>query len=217
VRVFADPDFLNLRGDQRWTDFESKWIGLIQKKYGNPYKDVEYAKQLWYMSATDQAYYDCIDLAERKTGRNSTVVQALWKLKKLLNDRNQKDLEKLIELKGWPKISVVGEDAANAAFLVIQHSDIDQQQKYLPIIENLCKQNEASWQDYALMYDRIQVNSNKPQKYGSQVRFNEVSGTYELFPLLDENKVDQWRKEVGLEPLADYLLYWGIEFSPKEK
>lgn len=217
AHVFTDPDFLNLRDDKRWADFESKWIALIQKKSGNPIIDIEYAKQLWYMEATDQAYYDCIDLAERETGQDSPVVRALWKLKDLLNKKNQQDLEKLIESKGWPKISDVGESAADAAFLVIQHSDPDKRQKYLPVIENLCKENEASWQSYALMYDRIQTDSNKPQKYGTQVRFNEEKNAYELFPLLDENKVDQWREEMGLEPLADYLSYWGIEFFPVGK
>lgn len=215
--AFCDPDFLNLRKDKRWSEFETNLIVLIQKKYDNPYKDVDYAKRLWYMQATDQAYYDCIDLAESKIGRNSTVVRALWKLKEKLNDENQKELVQLIETKGWPKNSVVGQRAAGAAFLVIQHSDADKQKKYLPTIEKLCKENEASWGSYALMYDRIQTSDNKPQKYGSQVRFNPQTNTYELFPLLDETKVDEWRQEVGLGSLAEYVSNWGIVFSPKKK
>ncbi len=139
--VFCDPDFLNLRKDKLWDGFETNLIALIQKKYNNPYKDVDYAKRLWYMEATDQAYYDCINLAESKIGKNSTVVRALWMLKEKLNDENQKELLQLIETKGWPKKSVVGNRASGAAFLVIQHSDADKQKKYLPTIEKLCNEN----------------------------------------------------------------------------
>ena len=34
--------------------------------------------------------------------------------------------------------------------------------------------------------------------------------TNELYPLEDESKVDEWRREIGLEPLDDYLLRTGI-------
>lgn len=214
--LFTDPDFLNLRKDARWNAFEKKTIELIENQTGKTYNDINYTKSLWYMHATDQAYYDCIDLATRKIGRKSPVTLALWDLKQKLNVKNQKELERLIELKGWPKISQVGSLAAGAAFLVIQHSDIEKQIKYLPVIEALCKENEASWDSYALMYDRIQIQIDKPQKYGTQVRFNNVKNEYELFPLLDKSMVKKWREEVGLEPIESYLLNWGIVFPLDE-
>jgi hypothetical protein len=211
----TDPDLLNLRKGKQWNDFESKQIAAIQMKQNNAITDVEYAKRLWYMLASDQAYFKCIELAEDKIGRNSTVVLALWELKNIINDQNQKELEQLIEAKGWPRKSQVGKEAADAAFLVIQHSTPEKQKKYLPVIKILCENDEANWGSYALMYDRIQISDNKPQKYGSQVRFNAEINMYELYPLLDETKVDQWRKEVGLGPLANYVSRWGISFEPK--
>lgn len=212
--ALTDPDFLNLRKDKRWDEFETNLITEIQKQ-DSLIKDVEYAKRLWYMHATDQAYYKCITIAEEKTGTYSTVVLALWKLKEILNEQNQNELEELINTKGWPKNSQVGTEAASAAFLVIQHSTAEKQKKYLPVIKKLCEENEASWGSYALMYDRIQIGDNKPQKYGSQVRFNAEKNMYELHPLLDESKVDEWRKEVGLGPLAKYVSRWGIQFESK--
>jgi hypothetical protein len=214
--ALTDPDFLNLRNDKRWDDFESNLISRLQQNE-NPIKDIEYAKRLWYMLASDQAYFDCINLAENKIGRHSNVVLALWQLKERINKENQEELEDLIKLKGWPKISNVGVEAASAAFLVIQHSDHEKQKKYIPVIKKLCNEKEANCGSYALMYDRIQTSENKPQKYGSQVRFNEEMNKYELYPLLDETKVDIWRNEVGLGPLANYLAQWDIKFQPKSK
>lgn len=217
INVLTDPDFISVKDDKRWNEFEDKLISMLKIKFNNPYKDIDYAKKLWRMQAKDQAYYSEIYIAEKKTGMNSTVVRALWTLKHIYNQENQKQLENLIKKKGWPKTSDVGARAAGAAFLIIQHSDNEKQKKYLPIIEKLCKEKEASWQSYALMYDRIQTNENRPQKYGSQVIFNDKTNKYELFPLLDETKVDEWRKEIGMQPLAEYVSRWDIKFEPKKK
>ncbi len=213
----TDPDFLPLREDKRWQAFEEYLVNLIQTKYEHPINDEAYARKLWHMRARDQAYYTEISLAERKIGRNSSVVYALWKMKEDINNQNQKELEGLIAKKGWPTLSQVGKHAAGAAFLVIQHSDLEKQKKYLPVIKKLCEEKEADWAAYALMYDRIQVDQNKPQRYGSQLTFNKSTQKYELSPLEDESKVEEWRKAIGMQPLADYLLRWDIKWEPKTK
>ncbi len=163
----TDPDFIPLKDDKRWPAFEEYLVNLIQTKYDHPIADEAYARKLWHMRALDQAYYAEIGLAERKIGRNSSVVYALWKMKEGINEQNQKELESLVAKKGWPKVSQVGKHAAGTAFLVIQHSDLEKQKKYLPVIKKLCEEKEADWAAYALMYDRIQVDQNKPQRYGS--------------------------------------------------
>jgi len=216
IQAFSDPDFLHLRESPKWDTFENRLIFLLKKLPHLPFKDFEYAKKLWKMSALDQAYYNDIEIAENKIGKNSSVTFALKDLKNKINKENQEELEKLIEVKGWPKRSEVGGTASMAAFLIIQHSDLKKREKYLPVIKKLCEQNEAFWQNYALMYDRIQTNENKPQKYGSQVKYNEQTKKYELFPLEDEAKVDEWRKEMGLGPLSEYVSQWGIVFTPKK-
>ena len=139
------------------------------------------------------------------------------KLKSNITPQNQKDLEALIAKKGWPKISNVGSSAASSAFLIIQHADLAKQKKYLPIIKKLCEENEAHWGSYALMYDRVQVRENKPQRYGSQVHRNPKTNIDEPYPLEDESKVDEWRKEMGMQPLAEYLMRWNIKWEPKSK
>ena len=216
VYTLVDPDFLPIRDDKRWADFEETLISMLNVKFKNPYKDVELAKQLWKMKAIDQAYYEDIMLAQKKIGMFSTVELALWEFKKSLNETNLKNLENIIETKGWPKISDVGDNAAGGAFLIIQHSNYEKQKKYLPTIKSLCEEKEASWESYALMYDRIQMNENKPQRYGSQITFNNETKKFELYQLEDESKVDEWRKEMGLSPLSEYVAIWGLKFVPKK-
>lgn len=208
--ALSDPDFINIRDAAGWSKLEDQIIKCYCGKSKTTIKDIGYAKKLWQMGAIDQAYYEDIDIAERKTGKTSSVVMALWDLKRKQNEENQQQLESLIKEKGWPKISEVGPNLGTTAFLVIQHANLDKQQKYLPVIESFCKNGEARWQDYALMYDRIQVSIGKTQRYGSQVHYNNQTERYELLPLENPDKVDEWRKAIGLQPLSTYLANWSI-------
>lgn len=144
VNALTDPDFIFIKEDKKWSAFEDKLIAQLNIKFNTPYTNIDYAKKLWRMQAKDQAYYDEISSAEKKIGMYSTVVSALWTLKRIYNNENLTQLENLVIEKGWPKISEVGGRAAGAAFLIIQHSDSEKQKKYLPIIEKLCKEKEAS-------------------------------------------------------------------------
>lgn len=215
--AFTDPDFINIRDDKRWNDFEDKMIVQLNIKFKNPYKDIDYAKALWKLLAYDQAYFKEIGIAGRKTGSNSSVVRSIWRYKFSINEKNLAELESLIAKKGWPKKSDVGSSAAGTAFFVIQHSNPEMQIKYLPTLKKMCEEKEAIWEHYALMYDRAQTSQKKPQRYGSQINYNEKTNSFELFPLEDESKVDEWRKEIGLGPLSDYVARWNIKFEPSKK
>ena len=50
----------------------------------------------------------------------------------------------------------------------------------------------------AMLRDRIDVRSGKPQRYGTQTGLDG-----KLCPLLDATKVNEWREEMGLPKLED--------------
>ena len=214
VAALMDPSFIPAREDRNWPVFENRLISMLNVKYKNPYRDIEYAKALWRLGAYDQAYFNEIGIAFRKLGMRSSVASALWKLKFMIQEKNQQELEKLVAAKGWPEIRDVGREASMAAYLVAMHTNDGSQKKYLPMIKQRCEENELPWQRYANIYDRCLFNENKPQKYGTHTRFNEQTKSEELYPLEDETKVDEWRKELGLEPLAEYLARLNIKFQP---
>ena len=215
IASLIDPDFLTIREDRHWPGFENHMVSMLNIKFKKPYSDIEYAKSLWKLLALDQAYFNEIGIAGRKIGMKSSVVEALWKFKFMIQINSQKELEKLIALKGWPKIKEVGSEAAMGAYLVAIHSNDGSQKKYLPVIKQRCEENELCWQRYANIYDRCCVNDHKPQRYGTHLRYNESTKSEELYPLEDETNVDAWRKELGLEPLAEYLAKFNIKFQAK--
>lgn len=215
--ILTDGDLVTARGDKRWTAFEDGLLATLSAKSGKPYKDVAYAKALWKMRAWDQAYFPEVGIAGRKTGMRSSVVEAIWSFKFMIQERSQAELEALIAKKGWPRAADVGSEAAMAAFLISMHSRSGFQKKVLPDIKKACEAGELPWERYAAIYDRGLYNDNQPQRYGTHTRYNEQTKKEELYPLEDETRVDEWRKELGLQPLEDYLKPMGIIFRPKKR
>ena len=132
IAALTDPDLIPARDDKNWIQFENRLISMINIKYGNPYKDIDYARALWRLAAYDQAYFDEIGIAFRKIGMRSSVASAIWKLKFMIQEKNQEELEQLVTANGWPEIAEVGTEAAMAAYLVAMHTNDGSQKKYLP-------------------------------------------------------------------------------------
>jgi hypothetical protein len=68
----------------------------------------------------------------------------------------------------------------------------------------------------ALLEDRINLGNGKRQIYGSQIGTNPETKLNYVLPLEDPDNVDKRRAEVGLEPLADYVIYWKIIWNVKQ-
>lgn len=120
----------------------------------------------------------------------------------------------LVEKYGWPGKSFVGNKGNYTVWLVIQHADLATQLKYLPLLQKSVADSESRPCDLALLEDRILMRQEKKQLYGSQIRFNQVTGQQELWPIEDEINVNERRARVGLQPIEEYLNYFGIEYFP---
>ena len=144
-------------------------------------------------------------------------VAALMERQERLDKRNIKRLVQIIDKYGWPGRSLVGREASLTAFLIIQHADLEDQKKYFPMLKEAVRRGEAN-QDYAaLLEDRILMREGKKQIYGSQLHVNEVTKQLELWPIEDEENVDARRTSVGLEPLAEYVKRFRLEYKPLKK
>lgn len=119
---------------------------------------------------------------------------------------NTEWLKKRVHEEGWPKISVVGEQAAGAAWLLVQHADADPlfQLQALRLMEPLLASGEVSKQNYAYLYDRIMLKLVGRQRYATQAGPCE-NGKRRPQPLEDETAVEKLRKEAGLPPLDEYM------------
>ena len=122
-------------------------------------------------------------------------------------------LREIVARRGWPGRTMVGDDGAHAAWLIVQHAPADVQRELLPTIRTEISRGEGRLGDLALLEDRVLVADRKPQLYGSQASLSSTGGSPTLDPLVDEPCVDLRRSAMGLEPLADYLKRLGVKYT----
>jgi hypothetical protein len=160
--------------------------------------------ELEAMLETDQSHRrEVIDL-EKKHGSDSAEVKEAWTKQSAIDAQNIRRLEEIIAQHGWPGSKQFGGKAASAAFLILQHSDLSYQKKYLPLAREAVRKGEMRGSSLALLEDRIRLREGQKQIYGSQVTRNSAD-EWEPLPLEDEEKVDALRASVGLQPISDYL------------
>ena len=159
----------------------------------------------------DQGIRKDYEIVLKKYGPNARQMDSLTKLMLKMDAGNGAIVKEVLDHYGWLGIDEIGEKANLTLFLVIQHSNMATQTKYLPMMREAVKQGKAKPDQLALLEDRVLTNQGKPQLYGSQVRTGK-NGKYEFFPIADEKNVNQRRAEMGLEPLEQYARYYNIDY-----
>jgi hypothetical protein len=139
--------------------------------------------------------------ADPDTGRLPDDLAGQWRR---VDDDNTRWLAALLASRGWPGRTLVGEEAAQAAWLIAQHADHDpvQQHAFLAALRAAVTQGEASEAHLAYLEDRVRVNAGQSQLYGTQ--FTVTGGTLGPHPIEDPERLDERRAQAGLEPFADY-------------
>jgi hypothetical protein len=128
----------------------------------------------------------------------------------LVDERNRNRLKEIFNEYGFPTKDLVGKDAMQGIFLIIQHSDGDKewQKSQLPNIEKAVKNGDMDGQSYAYLYDRIQINSGEKQLYGTQfAKVDPINKIVELAETVDLENLDRRRMEIGMMPIEMYKAF----------
>ncbi len=209
--ITKDTDLTSLYEDERW----EKVIEIVKKN--KEAEEVNYnwdlVNELKEVYQEDQKYRRQIGDIEKEFGRDSDEMKAHWELINEKDEINTKKVTAILDEHGWLGKDIVSNQGASALFLVIQHADIEIQQKYLPMMREAVKDGKARGSSLALLEDRVALRTGKKQIYGSQVSRDKDSGTYFLKPMVDPMNVDTRRAEVGLPPLADYVANWDMKWD----
>jgi hypothetical protein len=142
---------------------------------------------------------------------------ALMEVQADVDKRNMQRLAQIIERYGWPGKSLVGKEASLAAWLILQHSELEDQTKYVPRLKEAVRAGEAEPAHAAYLEDRMLMRQGRKQIYGTQLHRSETSQKLELWPVEDEEHLDARRASLGLEPIAEYLKRFGLEYATAKK
>jgi hypothetical protein len=123
-----------------------------------------------------------------------------------VHERNAAKLSAILEDHGWPGRSLVGGDAAEAAWLILQHAigNPSLQRRGLTLLREAALVGEASMLHVAMLDDRIRSFEGKGQLYGTQFDWD-GDGLMSPLPIEDKENVDGRRREVGLAPMTEEI------------
>ena len=118
----------------------------------------------------------------------------------LMGERHLKRICQLMSEHGWLSEKVVGKDGYSALnLLLVNNQAYALQREMIPVLIEAAKLKLFDSAAVATLVDSIRVGSGQPQIFGTQATIrNEV---IYLRPILNEAKVDEYRKLYGLGPL----------------
>src|SRR5690554_968221 len=114
--------------------------------------------------------------------------------------KNQQVLFSIIEQCGFPNSVANNKKSIEAAWLILLHSDVQFQKKYFGEIKKAVKRGDLSSIQFAYFEDKLRINNDKKQRYGTQRSYNDV-GNDVLSPVDNITKVNKRRKKIGLPPV----------------
>lgn len=210
-RMLADSAFRPLRADPRWKALEAR----LQRKIAalnQPLRD-----ELIKLAEQGQQNRQDFNALVKKLQPRTPELDAAFKAFNTADSAIQARMRAIIAQFGWPTRSKVADDGAHAAWGIVQQMPKEYQETVLPKLLAAVKAGEAQAGDGALLQDRVLARNKKPQLYGSALSVPPGGGSPAADPIENPECVDVRRKSVGLEPLADYLIRYGIVWKPASK
>ena len=118
--------------------------------------------------------------------------------------RNIKVVDKILK-RGLPQ--GLFEESYKTIWIVIDHAPLEKQEQYLPLVEQMANASYIGLDEYAILYDRVAMGQNRPQRYGSQiVQFGNADNLQlYVWPIEDAEKLDSLRNAVGMSSFYNYL------------
>lgn len=213
-----DSDLNSLHSQKKWKKFIEKFqrkMDMVEIDYDKPLQ-----KELLSIYNEDQDIRKDFMAAYKHPQSDKKKIDSIGKIMIYKDSINLIKITKILDKRGWVGKDVVGAQANQTLFLVIQHSDLKYQQKYLPMMREAVKKGNAKASSLALLEDRIALREGRKQIYGSQTSMNKTTRKIHISPMIDPDNVDKRRAEAGLGTMAEYAaklgIVWDLETYKKE-
>lgn len=218
AHIKIDNDLKSLHDTKKWEKTISKLqkkVDILSVKYDKPLE-----KELLEIYAEDQGIRGEFMNVYKAPKPDKKKIDSIGKIMNQKDSINLIKVMKILDERGWVGKDVVGTQGNQTLFLVIQHSDLKYQQKYLPMMREAVKNGNATPANLAYLEDRVALREGRKQIYGSQVARNKNTNKWYVSPLADPDNVDKRRAEVGLGTMAEYAakmnVEWNVETYKKE-
>lgn len=181
-----------------------------------PLKDSTLIYEIYDLYLSDQSCRE-----QLRKFNNHELDSAIYKKEVLENTIRTTDsvnfyrLKKITDTYGFPGYTLVGEDFSDSFWNLVQHQDnhLEYQKEVLALMKIEVDKKNASGTYYAYLTDRVLVNSNEEQEFGTQMRINEAGTSYEPKPVIDPTNLNTRRASVGLTTIEEYIQLMNTRYS----
>ncbi|WP_460570302.1 DUF6624 domain-containing protein [Flaviaesturariibacter terrae] len=131
-------------------------------------------------------------------------------------------LRGILETEGYPGLREVGPASCERFWILLQRADNDPtlQRFALSLLKEQAAARNVPGLHLAWLQDRVLVNAGQRQWYGTQVRLNADSSSFEPRPVEDSVSLDLRRASLGLPPIAEFIALMNRRYremlKPKE-
>ncbi|MEP6847635.1 MAG: VWA domain-containing protein [Acidobacteriota bacterium] len=127
--------------------------------------------------------------------------QALVPESRSLAEKSMLRVCQIVRENGWLSAQIIGEDGLTALTDIVRNNGLYvEQRELLPVLTEAANKGQIKKSLIAPLVDYIRLRLGAPQIFGTQASVRD--GTIYLRPLLNDAKVDEWRKAYDLPPLA---------------
>jgi VWFA-related protein len=150
---------------------------------------------------------ELLAMREERDKLNEKISENVEKNQKLIPEANRTGERHLLRIcqiireNGWLTKDVLKDDGFQAfTFLITTNVAFGLQRELLPVLSEAAKKGYIGNPILASIVDSIRTGLMSPQIFGTQATIR--NNVIYLYPLLNEEKVDDWRKLYDLPPLA---------------
>lgn len=211
AEVELDPTFVPLQSHKLW---KPSLAQIRRNRYrADPATDTLLSERLARTFVMDQRFRVALNPYVERADSQSPVAKALLDSMRTHDSINVVFVDSLLRTSGWQTTKQIGRFGVATVFLVVQHADSAIQATYEPMLRKATDDSELLKSDFAMFEDRLRLRQGNDQLYGTQLECS--NGGCRVDRLADPLHVDERRKAVGLEPMAEYLKYWNLSWDPE--
>lgn len=162
-------------------------------------------KELKYIYDVDQKFAGLPPKELTEKYGNQKGWQMFLAQRDSVGNDNQRRIKQLYRQYGYLGLKQVGEKETDF-WISIQHADNDIgfQKQMLKVLKKEIRRNNSPRIHYAMLEDRIAVNTHQKQRFGSQVTYNKMGQAIPKNGLIDSANVEKLRKAYDMPTFKKY-------------
>lgn len=203
--IIQDSDLKSMHQDLRWEPL------TLKVKAHKDFKERDYNQELILRLETlrneDQKWRNMHnDFMNGKVDTNLFTKDEIYKNMVAADSNSHVAIVQIMEKFGFPGFNLVGKSGSNNFWLLVQHQDRfpELQRKVLKLMKVEIDKENADKSNFAYLTDRVAVNANEPQVYGTQMTVNEERTSYIPKEVIDPEHLNERRASVGLGTIEEY-------------